>query len=86
MLTVHILATVLCALLAGAGGRSARSGGFPKFPGVPPPGERVGPQCGTRAVPHLPTRPGSPASRIVGGTQPPYGAYPWQVTSPPKTS
>ncbi|KAJ1529299.1 hypothetical protein ONE63_006095 [Megalurothrips usitatus] len=69
--------------------RSARSGGFPKFPGVPGTqagalagavvGERVGAQCGTRVVSHLPTRPGSPASRIVGGTQPPYGAYPWQV-------
>ncbi|KAK3914713.1 Ovochymase-2 [Frankliniella fusca] len=80
--------------------RTARSGGFPKFPGVPgtlaggavagaggggggapgtAAGERVGAQCGTRVIPHLPSRPGTPASRIVGGSQPPYGAYPWQV-------
>jgi hypothetical protein len=42
---------------------------------VPKPGkEKV--QCGTRIVDFNPRRTG----KIVGGTETPYGAYPWQVS------
>ena len=48
-----------------------RSGGFPKFPV-----RNLVPNCGTRVISHFPQRANA---KIVGGTNTPYGAYPWQV-------
>ncbi|KAK6628211.1 hypothetical protein RUM43_002023 [Polyplax serrata] len=56
--------------------RIRRSGGFPKFPVIKI-DERSDPlTCGSRTVEH---RPMVPNYKIVGGSIPPYGAYPWQV-------
>lgn len=58
--------------------RIRRSGGFPKFPVIKI-DERSDPlTCGSRTVEH---RPMVPNYKIVGGSIPPYGAYPWQVNS-----
>ncbi|EEB14823.1 tripsin I-P1 precursor, putative [Pediculus humanus corporis] len=57
--------------------RDKRSGGFPKFPIAVGINERSDPQmCGRRTVEHKPML---ATYKIVGGSIPPYGAYPWQV-------
>ncbi|XP_066903437.1 trypsin-1 [Halyomorpha halys] len=55
-----------------------RSGGFPKFPIE---NAYSGGHCGARTVSHQPLRGGTggASAKIVGGTNAPYGAYPWQV-------
>lgn len=59
--------------------RVKRSGGFPKFPLEYFEDLRTTEplMCGSRSVEH---RPILPNYKIVGGSVPPYGAYPWQVS------
>ncbi|XP_026471217.1 serine protease 33-like [Ctenocephalides felis] len=74
--------------LNGNATRHRRSGGYPKFPqetaeddsssaavSIESLSTDDSDECGTRSVVYQPQRSG----KIVGGHEPPYGAYPWQV-------